>query len=297
MKRMPVVLAVLAASACEDDFVKGWLVDRTRALGARVEAVADPARASIAPGEPTRVTWLVGAPNGTPPLDWAFAVCAVPIGQRPEARCVGPALNSGSGRTHGERVPMEFVAPPAEAIGDAQELLVLAAFCESAAPDGGGAGAALDPGRFVATCAGGGQALLASATVRLAVQGPNRNPDLMPDAVLFDGAPMADDPARPGAPCAGGPSPIVAKGTKHGLTFRFRQEDREPSESMIVSHVVTAGELDRQYSALDPEEPAPKEVAVPWTAPGEERLVEFFVVLRDGRGGTAFVRRTVCVRP
>jgi hypothetical protein len=294
------LVALALVAACDDSFVKGWRVDRTRVLGARVEAAAEPARASIAPGEPMRVTWLVGAPDGTGRLAWAYALCAPPGGHFPEPHCEGPALAAGSGASEGELAPMDMSAPPADAIGDGQELLLLAAFCEAGPP-------ALDARAFVATCAGGGAPLLASTTVRLAAKGPNRNPELAPDAVLFDGAPIAPSAARPG-PCApGADSPVAIAGSSHGFTFRFRPEDREPVpegglETLLASHLVTAGTLDRQYSALEPDDHAPKEVAIPWTAPpvaevGDGgRLVEVFVVLRDGRGGTALSRRTVCVR-
>ena len=303
MKRMyPTLLALVLGSACDDAFVKGWLVDRPRVLGARIEATAEPARASIAAGEAARVIWLVGAPNGTGRLDWAYALCAPPRGVLPEPRCEGPTLASGSGASEGEIVAMDVVAPPREALGEATELLALAAFCEGGAP-------LLDARTFEATCPSGAKPLLASATIRLDSGGANRNPEIAPDAVLLDGAVMPVSTARVSASCEGGDSPSVPAGSPHGLTFRFRAEDREPlpassagAETLIASHVVTAGELERQYSALEPAEAAPKEVAIPWTAPAAEEvpaggsLVELYFVLRDGRGGLAFARRTVCVR-
>jgi hypothetical protein len=303
MKRAlaPLLVAFAFCGACDDDFVKGWLVDRTRVLGARVEASSDSARATVAPGEAAKVTWVIGAPKGTGRLDWAFAVCASPIGVFPEPRCDGPALVSGSGVSDGEVVPMELVVPPAEAIGETKELLILAAFCEGGTP-------ALDARKFEATCAAGGKPLLASAKIRLTSDGANRNPEIAPGTVLLDGAPMPISAARASAPCAGGDSPVVVAGSAHGFGFRFRPEDREPdpatgtTETLIASHVTTSGKLERQYSALEPNEAAPKDVAIPWTAPPKEeagpegRLVELFFILRDGRGGLAFARRTVCVR-
>lgn len=35
---------------------------------------------------------------------------------------------------------------------------------------------------------------------------------------------------------------------------------------------------------------------VSWTAPNQPGLVRFWLVLRDFRGGSAFVERAVCVR-
>lgn len=284
---------------CEDDNPKGWLVDRTRILGARFEATAEPSRASIAPGEAMRVTWLVGAPNGTGQLGWAYAVCPPVVGNLPEPHCQVPPLVSGVGESDGDLVTMELDAPPPEAVVDLEELQVLVAFCE-------GSPATLDASKFEATCADGAKSWLAAASVRLAAAGPNANPEIGDDAVLFDGAPMAPATARPGTPCVTeSSSQIVAAGTKHTVAYRFRGDEREAlpngAENVLASHVVTTGELKRQYSMLEPQEAVPKDVSVEWTAPGRVaeggRLAEFYFVLRDGRGGAAFARRTVCVRP
>ncbi len=58
-------VVVLVLVACDSDFTKGWLVDRTRVLGLRIEAAADPTRATVSPGEKLVARWLVGAPNGS----------------------------------------------------------------------------------------------------------------------------------------------------------------------------------------------------------------------------------------
>lgn len=287
--RVALLFGTLAG--CEETNNKGWLVDRTRILGARIEAKVDPSRASITPGEPMRATWLVGAPNGTGHLHWAFAVCAPIAGNLPEARCDGAALASGKGQSDGELVVMDLDAP--QAVADARELQLLAAFCENGESE-------LDASRFEATCGGGGTARLASATIRIATAGPNKNPEVASDAVLFDGIPLPSESARPGGSCvAEARAPIVGAGTKHKIGLRFRGDEREADEEILASHIVTAGELERQYSLLAPTDPVPKEASVEWTAPkevaAEGRLVEVYVVLRDGRGGQAFARRTVCV--
>lgn len=296
MKRIHQVFALLAlSSACDDSFSRGWLVDRTRVLGARVEATAEPSRSSIAPGEHVRLTWLVGAPSGPPALGWAFATCASPPGFVPVPRCAGGALTTGAGGGDDELVVMELDAPSQEKLGDASEILVLAAFCEHGEP-------ALDPMRFEASCSAGGEAILASLNLRTTSAGPNRNPEIADDAVTFDGVAMA--PRAAGMTCSSAEAPVAAAGTEHAFGFVFRGDEREPpaNEALVLSHVATSGELDRQYSSLDVGEATPKVVTIPWTSPprdqvsDEGRLVEIFFVLRDGRGGTAFARRAVCVR-
>ncbi len=276
MIRRLLLVPFLTLLACDDTDNRGWLVDRTRVLGVRIEATNDASRAAIVPGERMRATWLVGAPNGTGELRWSYAVCLPVVGNNPEPRCEGATLATGSGIARGAFVTMELEAPP---VADARELQLLAAFCE-------GGDVSLDAQRFDATCTGGAVARLASASIRLAAAGPNANPELAPDAIRFDGAPLLE------ASCA-----RALPRTKHTITIHLDGREREPAEDVLVSHVVTAGELERQYSMLGPNEPVPRDLSVEWTAPETGRETEIFVVLRDGRGGSTLTRRTVCVGP
>lgn len=280
----------LITAACDNSFTKGSLVDRTRVIGVRIEAKDDATRSSIMPGESMRATWLVAAPNGTPRLGWSYALCASPTGNFPDLRCEGATLRAGSGLGENESITMEVDVPP----GELRDLILLVAFCQD------GAAVSLDASRFEATCADRGPSLLASA--RIKTDPTNRNPDIVSDAVLFDGAPLGPTTLRPNTPCTTATdAPIVVLGSKHTFGFRLRGEDREPGETLIVSHVTTKGELDRQYSALERDEAAPKSAEIPWNAPGDDpgengTVAEFYFVLRDGRGGAAFTRRAVCVR-
>lgn len=295
--------ALLAVSACDEYEPKGWLIDRTRVLGARTEALAEPSRASLSPGERARVTWLVVNPEATLRLSWSFAACLPPAGNYASPRCEGLTLASGAGTSEGELVTMEFEAPPLAATGDAPGLLVLGAFCTNGAP-------MLDPRTFSATCSGGGAALLGSTRVLLAKGGINLNPTIPHDAIRFRESPLP--PARisgPVGPCSGAPeAPVVQAGTGGAnVSFRFDDEAREGvpdgREALVLSHLVTSGELDRQYSSLEPDQPAPKEIAVELTPPGpgsvdaSGRLLRIFFVLRDDRGGMGFGVRSICVRP
>jgi hypothetical protein len=288
MKRLALataaVVPIVTAFACGDPVGKAWLVERPRVLGARVSAESDPGRASIAPRERARVNWLVVGPHGPPRADWTFAACPRPEGNFAEPRCDGPVTTTGSGLADGSGdVAMDFTAIEGEGA-----MLVLAAFCE-------GGAAALDPNTFTATCAGGAEALLASTEVRVTTTAPNRNPEIPSDALKLEGAPL--DANCMDIPAASGDKTIA---------YRFGGAEREAitggTEALVLTHVVTAGALERQYSVLEPTEAAPKEVTIRWTPPGaddvgpEGRSVEMFFVLRDGRGGTAFARRTVCVR-
>lgn len=294
-------LALGLAGGCSDYDPKGWLVDRTRVIGARTEAASDPGRASLEPGENATVTWLIVSPGRTPRLSFSFAACIPPDGNYATSRCDGPVLTSGTGTSDGELVAMPFATPPTESTGDAPELLLLAAFCEGETP-------VLDPRSFTATCAGGSAPLLAATRLRLAKAGPNRSPSIADDAIRLGDATLP--PAAfsvPAGPCEGAPdAPVVQAGAKD-LKLHVRLDDRERElgpegrEGLLLSHLVTDGELERQYSSIEPAEPAPKDVTIELTVPstvdGGGRLLRFFFVLRDDRGAMGFAARAICVRP
>ena len=290
MKRraLPSVLSwlapVFALAACDDFPPKGWFIDRTRVLGARVEAAGDPDRASVAPGERATLGWRVATAAGTPAprLGWSFATCPRPSGNFADPRCEDGALSTGSGTSNpGPVVSMPFEVPPT----GADELLVLAAFCPDVLPE-------VEPRTFGARCSNGVAPLLASTLV--ALRTPNKNPVLADDVVRVDGAVIP--PSAPGAPCA---SLVPVRGVGHDLQFRFAETQREPEETLTLSHFVASGDLERQYSVLERGAPA-TDAVVRWDAPSAPVAgvpVELHFVLRDGRGGLAFARRSVCALP
>lgn len=293
----PVMLAMFG---CDDQPGKSWLVNRTRILGARISAEREPARASVSPGETAFIDWLIPSPGLPPRLSWSFAACLPPEGTQADPRCEGALLTSGTGAAEPAVLPHMIMALPASGAipSAAQEVLVIAAFCPSES-------ATLDAPSFTATCAGGAEPLLGSVSVRLSAAGPNLNPVIADDAIRLDDVVIPPATLGPdGAACT--PSPdapfMAAGGGERDLGFHFSGTEREAGEELEISHVVTTGELKRQRDGLAPDEPAPKDVTVAFTPPavsevGEGgRLVEMYFVLRDGRGGMGFARRTVCVR-
>ncbi|AKU96059.1 hypothetical protein AKJ09_02723 [Labilithrix luteola] len=306
----PMPLAMLAiastiasAAGCDDNINKGWLIDKTRVLGAQVSAESDTTRASLSAGERGTVTWLVASPGAPPKLSWAYALCAPPEGNFASAHCEGPALGSGSGEGDGELVPMDMIVPPAEALVNAPVLLMLTAFCANGSTT-------LDPQAFTATCSGGGSAMLASTLIDVTALETNHNPVIADDAVSITGGAKLP-PARggiAGSPCTPSNEVIgVPPDTKPDVFYQFRAQDREefPSspdkfEALQLSTFTTSGEFDRQYAALDPNEGLPKDAKIEWDvggAPAEGKLVRFYFVLRDNRGGMGFAVREACVHP
>src|SRR5262249_55596171 len=149
---------------------------------------ADPARASIAPGETANLTWILAEPSPIAPHAWSAVACLPPDGTNAAPACAGELAASLSGSASGDRVTMGIAVPPS--LGDAPELLVLAAFCDG--------GVSLDAASFTATCASG-DAILASVRVRLAGAGANANP-AAPSPVKLGDDVLADSAVGAGAP-------------------------------------------------------------------------------------------------
>ncbi len=277
-ERTALLLLTALLVSCEQFPARGWQLARLRVLGARTEAAGEPARASLAPGESGLVTWLVAGPTQTPPLDWASALCIPPGGAYAEPRCETPiALDHGASSDAFAR--MTVTAP----VDANEDLLLLVAFCV-------GGGARLDPTRFTASCATG-EALLASTTIAVGTR--NLNPELTDDAARLGGA--RRDVAWP-ADCVAGALPLGPP-LEFPIDVLLREADREPldegAETLVVSSFVDVGTLDRQFSVQ--EQPPFDRATFTFTPPPTAATARFIFVLRDGRGGTAFAQRTLCL--
>ncbi|HTV17574.1 MAG TPA: hypothetical protein VMG12_02860, partial [Polyangiaceae bacterium] len=110
------------------------------------------------------------------------------------------------------------------------------------------------------------------------------------------------------APAAEGDAAPIAADTRVALSVAWRPEDAEAyvwidpvtatlqtrRESMLVSWFATAGSFARDRSEVA-EGDASTGATNTWQAPLEPGPVVFWAVLRDSRGGTAFVERTISV--
>ena len=314
----PVALCVLAA--CSDTLPKGSKIEKTRALGARIEVAGDPTVAWPHPGEHVRVTWLVVEPAAPKPLSWAFAACAALPVRRGAPQCAGGAAVPVVGRA---RPPvLELDVPDEATLGGANSLLVAGAICADGEPT-------FDPTTLSASCRGAdAETMLVTLTIPIAAadRERNHNPSLDDDELrLADAAWVApaDPAALPLEGCAEGvvdptvPRIAASAGTQE-LTLRLRGDDRETytatlgdpprtevvREAIQVSHFTTGGELARQFSIVESTDTRdPPEVTLDWDPPAASdvsargTLVRFFFVARDLRAGTAFTTRAVCVTP
>ena len=70
----------------------------------------------------------------------------------------------------------------------------------------------------------------------------------------------------------------------------------DPSLRYLFSFFATAGSIDSLHSVDVTSSGQPEDTSVSWTAPDTPQQVRLWVVLRDGRGGTAWLEKAVQVR-
>jgi len=298
-KLIPLSLSLLTLTACADPFDPGSLIVDTRVLGARVEVDGDEQRTTPRAGETAEVRFLVAGLTPAPSLRWALVACLADG----EDTCQGAPLSvsEGSGVS-----PSLTVTVPAESeLGGASSLAVLGIVCTRG-----------EPNMADGTCRGDGASgvpLIYELVLARAVDNSDENlqPDLTQTRFLLDGAewpasePAASDGCEPGLP------EVRANEKEHDFTFELGPEAREMylsedlrgvREELQISHFVTAGELSRQFTFIDPKDDSERPRAtVKWTAPKAKELsidrlrMRLLAVVRDQRGGIAQVERALCV--
>lgn len=283
----------LALPGCEPPLKSVELVAEPRVLGARVEVMDDPGRAAPAPGERATVRFLVASPELSQSLGFGLAACPSVHHDGARADCAdAPFAELSSPNGVQAEASLDFEVP-AELDPDGR-LAVLGVVCPDGSPNEDGSG-----------CEGAVPGLRLQLELELShPDNVNQNPELQPDSLGFDDdawpavAPVSGD-------CAGQGFVEVDPATTHTIQVQLDEEDRDAlphpdkldpaRESLQLSHFATDGDLGRAFESVawDSEELGR---STTWKAPDATGLVRFWIVLRDFRGGGAWVERAVCVR-
>ena len=308
------VAAALAGAvltwACGEPIHDPGLIEHSRVLGARVEVAAAPERASPAPGERATLRWLVADPEPARLLSWSMIVCeaeevarGLPICARP------PFFSAESGAPRLAQPILELTVPAEAELAGKPRLVVQGVVCADGV-------ARLGSSWPDSRCEGdGAERTLVMQYVFVERAGfSNHNPSLVELGVWLDGEPWAapDPDWPPSQPCTEGPPDLrrVAAGSgEHRIELAPDQASREPLdddplgrslETLQLSHFVTAGEIERPFSAIEGEDADPS-VTLSWvapsTAPAGGTRVRLYVVARALRGGADWTLRTLCVTP
>jgi hypothetical protein len=279
-------------TGCDEPISPLELIDKTRVLAARVEVAGDSTRAAPLPGEDVVVRWLVVAPDPNAAFAYRLSACVAKDAATDLPSCDGEPLGSAESLEPVPELPSITFSAPADAFGD-ERLAVLGGVCA--------AGEALEGATGLA-CAGGAAEAVSLDFSMDDGSHPNTNPAFVD--VLVDGTSLAADAT--GTDCT--TLPTVAAG-KHRLSAELAPNSRDPlepanagdptRESLLLSYFVTFGELDHAFTAIDAGSNATGG-SVLWTAPPhgtDPTFARLYFVVRDGRGGSDFTERRVCVAP
>ncbi|HEV8550650.1 MAG TPA: hypothetical protein VGQ57_16505 [Polyangiaceae bacterium] len=294
-RRLVLAVVSLGLFGCDDPLSQVEAIDKTRVVAAKVEVGGDPTRAAPLPGEDVTVRFLVIAPNPTPDLAYALTACVAADSAVDLTTCAGEPLATAASLSPGSDAPSIVFPAPADATGD-ERLAVLGGVC----PDG----VAL-PDAAATRCADGSAVL--GTTLDFSMDDgahPNTNPALT--SFRFDGAELGPGSAAT-TDCAELPS-VRSGSPKHRLNVDVDPSSRDPiarasssdpaRESLLVSYFVTRGDMDHAWSAIDADASSNTTGSL-WSAPTvtAPALARFVVVVRDGRGGSDFLERRVCIQP
>lgn len=330
-----IALSLCVLAACSESFLPPSAVVDLRVVGALVEIDGKPDRANPDPGDTIQVSNIVidrGHPASSeipplspPPLQWSLVACVPQPSVLPLPPCGSVIPCEGCEATPPVdplALPVvRFQVPSEEELEAAEATFVLlqGAICANGAPAGldaiisfvTGETDVLDPcedpneeGRFI--------------SVQILIEQNSANPNLNPviaDVTLngrpwpppFDqGVPrdipdtgcasFADDPSV--LPRAGDPVSLIQLTATSDSFQQFEVGDMFVTEEMQVSWLGDGGGFEFSFSFIT--DPA-RSVQIQWAPPNfvdlGGALVRFNFLMRDGRGGLAWVDRGLCVLP
>lgn len=291
---------------CDEPLVEVQTIQGLRVLGARVEAVSDPGLAEPAVGDEFVLRWLVVS-DREQSYSAALEVCVAKPTRMgvPECREAPFFDTTFDGTTEEEpRIELELPALP----GGSEWLARLVVCAEGEARfNRQGAG----------ECRAGSDPKEAFYRARVGARVPNRNPDLSDDELSFAGASWeAADRVPLGRTCDDESTESLLRirpGRERTIRFDLVGDDRErlsaeerevyaaaETESLFYSHFLTMFGLERPFSFIDAGSDQRRfevelELDSNVRTPSGGRVVDWILVVRDGRGGADWLRRQLCV--
>lgn len=297
MKRLPCISILVLASSCGDPLVAPQTVTGLRVLGARVSALAAPARAHIEAEEDATIEWLVLAER-TRSFSGLGLWCAeqhTSVGAPP---CVDPFRTEVFEGDSDHPVSLSFTLP--SSLDDSPWVHWLG-LCEKGTPTWNAEGQRFECSK--------GEPI--SAVYRGNVSESNLNPDLEDDLLTFNDATWSQSASADSPPtCDDATVPSLDIAETAVIRLRAKGTDREKltsseyaaatRESIAYTHVTTWPGLERAYSVIEGTS-TDTAFSVKFTGDGTPRaggeLIRFALVARDGRGGSDWLERWFCSKP
>jgi hypothetical protein len=295
--------------ACGDPIHPPQVIEKTRVLAARAEVQTEPERATPEPGEEATARWLVVSPGKMPEIGWTLVACEpTPVAtgaseceKRPFATSV---VDSGDATTP----ELDFTVPDGYR---AETVLVAGILCFGGTPPDPADMLRVWP-RASGCDEGRAQAVTFDVGVQTDDTTANQNPSLQDDRFELDGEPWLAPPSDIDADCADGAGgaelPLASRASKKlEVTYASVGSDREPTgdgsgESLLLASFSTDGKLERTFTVIEWNGTgSQRTTSIDWTLPKHAseagRLVRFYFVSRDSRGGADWTDRAACVVP
>jgi hypothetical protein len=294
-------LLLLALFGCDDPLKSVDTIEEPRVLAARVEVEGDAARTSPNPGETVHVTWLVATPEGDALSGFGLAACSASPRNHGVTSCAGDPFTIASAGPTSNRPRFDFSVPSDLDPTKNPLLAVLGSLCPDTTGSIDASGAHCD----------GNTELPVSLDFLLArANDINHNPDFPSDAITLDGAPWPALEAT-AEPCAGlGLPELSYRKAEYPIEIAMPESARESlvqtdasephRESLQLAHFASSGDMSSAFSQLiytDPANSVHFGWATPKNLPPGGKVVRFWFVSRDGRGGSDFTERALCALP
>ncbi len=284
---------LLALLGCDDPLVEPEEIVDLRVLGASAEVVSDRGRATPRRGEEVEVRVLAAGREGPPAATFGLVACRAAETTAGLPICLEEIARAQVGAPTDDAPAITFTIPAN--LGQ-ERVSLIGVVCEGGAP-------LPSTSAEEARCSEGATRA-ASFFFDVVVAGEdaeeNANPTLSAEGARLAGELWVDNPFDPCDPEADA-TYRVAAGSHHGVHLDTTGAAEELAsgvrESLEIAHYVTAGDLERHFSVV--EEGDDPVVVVGWKAPSSAppggKAMHFYAVVRDERGGSAWVHRALCV--
>jgi hypothetical protein len=269
----------LTTLACEDALEPAQRIDQPRVLGVRVST--ERGEASLVPGKPANLEFLLAGPDGPQPARIAYRFCEAASSERGVPYCEQEPWAEGVANVVDGPVALDVPA----ALGPGLRLALLGVACAEGEPTL--ADASLDHG-----CSGNADPLRFSFDAWTLENAPQLNPDLT-GLVVTLGDENVHSSGADAAPTCDDATPALEAAQSHTLSIELGAA-AAPANELQISLFSTRGKLERQFSFVAAEQ-EPR-VVMTWQAPAEAGPVKQYLVARDGAGGVSWATWNVCVR-
>jgi hypothetical protein len=264
--------------ACEEPLEPAQRIDEPRLLGVRVST--ERGEASLVPGEPARVEFLLASPEGPLAARIAYRWCEAAGSARGVPYCAEEPWAEGV--TDADANALSVLVPAT--LRPNTRLALLGAACVRGEP-------ILAERPLNDHCSGASPPLRFSFDAWTLGDDLHPNPDLSGLLVGVEGDTIELRDAG-NAPSCDGATRTLAADQEYAFEIELGAAALA-AKPLQISHFSTQGQFARQYSFVNPQQPP--RVSLTWQAPATAGPVKQYLVVRDGAGGVSWATWNVCV--